>query len=117
MVPTVRVGRFLTRAEADVARGLLEAHGIEARVLADDAAGMRPDVAFGAGGIALAVHPDDATLAQELLDDTPVRLPRDPRDTGGSGASRRRRWVVVAIALVVVVAWLLGVDATTGALR
>lgn len=112
MVPTVRVGRFSNRAEADVARGLLEAHGIEARVLADDAAGLRPDVAFGAGGIALAVHPDDAELAQELLDDTPVHAPRDPAD-----GTPRRRWIPVAVALVVVAAWLLGVDATTGALR
>ncbi|MCH7861932.1 MAG: hypothetical protein IH998_09640 [Proteobacteria bacterium] len=110
MVPTVRVGRFLGRAEAEVARGFLEAQGIEARVLADDAAGLRPDVAFGYGGVTLAVHPDDVELAEELLAAADA-TPRAPRD---APRSLSRRLVPLALALMVAVAWLLGSDAITG---
>lgn len=109
MVPTVRVGRFLDRAEAEVARGFLEAQGIEARVLADDVAGLRPDVAYGYGGVALAVHPDDEELARELLADADAE-PRAPRARRGTV----HRIVPLALALFVAVAWLLGSDAITG---
>lgn len=110
MVPTVRVGRFLTRAEADVARGFLEAQGIEARVLADDVAGLRPDVAFGYGGVSLAVHPDDQELAEELLADTEA-VPREPR-VAPTGLARRL--LPLALAVLVAVTWLLGTDSITG---
>jgi hypothetical protein len=68
-VVTVRVGRFLTRAEADVARSMLEASGVPAVVLGDDAGGVHPAANYGYGGVALGVHPDDEDEARELLAD------------------------------------------------
>jgi hypothetical protein len=76
VVSAIRVGRFLSRAEADVARGLLVTHGIEAHVLGDDGAGVQPDISYGYGGVALAVHPDDEDEARELLADLDPPLTR-----------------------------------------
>lgn len=109
MVPTVRVGRFLTRAEADVARSYLEAQGLPASVLADDMAGIRPDGAYGYGGITLAVHPDDAELARQLLDDA---SPSDPADTPRRGPARAA--LTALVGLLVAAGLLVGVDALRG---
>lgn len=63
-----RIERFTTRTEAEMARGLLEAHGIAARVVADDAGGNRPDIAYGIGGTVVEVLDEDLHEALEVLD-------------------------------------------------
>ena len=52
---------------AHAARALLEAHGIPALVLGDDAGGMQPALTY-VRGIRLAVRHDDAVRALALLD-------------------------------------------------
>ena len=53
--------------EADMAKSLLEANGIKASVSADDAGGMRPDLAFTSGGVRLFVLDENADKSLELL--------------------------------------------------
>jgi len=77
-----RIQRFTDRTQADLARGLLVAHGIDAVVLVDDAGGMRPDISFGIGGVAVVVPDDQLAEALELLD-----TPDDPQGSHGSAGS------------------------------
>lgn len=70
-IVTLRV--FNTHIEADLARSVLEAAGIESVVAADDSGGMRPHMAYTAG-VRLLVRAEDAARARELLD-TPARRP------------------------------------------
>jgi hypothetical protein len=63
-----RIDRFTSRTDADLACGLLQAHGIAAYVSADDAGGMRPDIAFGIGGTAVVVADEDLDEALAILD-------------------------------------------------
>jgi VIT1/CCC1 family predicted Fe2+/Mn2+ transporter len=62
----ISVKTFPTRPEAELAKGILEAGGIRAVVTADDAGGMRPELAFSRG-VRLLVEVGDATRARELL--------------------------------------------------
>jgi putative signal transducing protein len=62
----VSVKTFPTRPDAELARGILEAGGIRAVVTADDAGGMRPELAFSRG-VRLLVEVGDAARARELL--------------------------------------------------
>jgi hypothetical protein len=94
-----RVGRFSSRGEADVARAMLSEHGIEARVVVDDVAGLHPELSMATGGLTLAVADEDAEEARELLADVPDRL------VGPSSGSPRR----VVAALLLLVALLLAV--------
>lgn len=63
----VCVKTFPDHLEADLAKQLLEANGITASVSADDAGGMRPDLAFTSGGVKLFVLDQNADKALELL--------------------------------------------------
>lgn len=95
----VVVARFASRVEAELARSLLAEHGIDARVIADDAGGLHPELSIVTGGVGLLVTAQDAELSRVLLhDDTGVH-----EDESRPLARRRRRaaWVV-AIAVVVV---------------
>jgi hypothetical protein len=56
---------FADRMEAEVARGALEAAGIEAVVFHDAAGGMYPELS----GVRLLVPSIDAERARELLDE------------------------------------------------
>ncbi len=98
-VASIRVGRFLSRAEAEVARGLLASNDIEAVVLGDDGGGVHPDISYGYGGVALGVHPDDVAAARELLDDL---APPIARDTLRSPGWRPRAVVGVALVMMLV---------------
>lgn len=98
LVTIERVGRFLTRAEADVARSMLEANGVQAVVLADDASGVHPAAHYGYGGVALGVHPDDVDEVRELLDDVDAPIELDELRTR---SWRTRAAVFVAVTLVV----------------
>jgi hypothetical protein len=64
----VRVGRFGSRAEAELARGMLDTHGIATRVtdLTDPVYGTRTVLS---GGPSLLVDEEDAAEAQRLLDE------------------------------------------------
>ena len=63
----VMVRRFDNEVEAEIARGELEASGIPAVVMKDDAGGMYPFLQ-GASGVRLMVTPDDAERAAEILE-------------------------------------------------
>ncbi len=61
----VVVGTFLNKIDAELARGALQASGIESLVSADDAGGMRPGLWMG--GVRLLVHSEDVERATEIL--------------------------------------------------
>ncbi len=63
----VVVRAFGTSAEADIARGALEAAGIESIIQADSVGGMRPHVAWASGGFKLLVREEDAMTAMAVL--------------------------------------------------
>lgn len=105
-VASVRVGRFLTRSEAEVARGLLESNGVPAVVIGDDGGGVQPDISYGYGGIAIGVHPDDVEEATALLGDIDGPIARsDLRTTGW-----RTRGVAIVAALMIATLALLAVS-------
>jgi putative signal transducing protein len=68
----VVVRTFQNKIEAEIAQGALEAAEIESIVSADDAGGMRPDLARG-GGVRLLVRVEDAEEAGKILDESKVR--------------------------------------------
>jgi hypothetical protein len=57
---------FSNRMEAEMAQGILEAEGIEAVVMADDAGGTYPMLQF-IRGVKLMVAAEDKFRAQEIL--------------------------------------------------
>jgi hypothetical protein len=63
----VMVRVFDNEVEAEIARGELEAAGIRAVVLKDDAGGMYPFLQ-GASGVRLMVAPDDTDRAEDILE-------------------------------------------------
>ena len=56
-----------TEPEADVAKSVLEAAGMEATIQADAAGGMRPDLASTGRGFRVLVRDQDAATARQLL--------------------------------------------------
>ena len=62
---------FGTRAEADIALGILESSGIEAMVQADTAGGMRQHLAWSGLGFRLLVCEEDVAMAREVLNPPP----------------------------------------------
>ena len=64
-----RIDRFTSRAQAQLACGLLNAHGIDAYVSGDDAGGAYPQLAYGIGGVVLVVPDEQVDAARELLDE------------------------------------------------
>lgn len=62
----VVVRSFPSRIEADVAQGALEADGIDALVVADDAGGQYSSL--WVSGVQLLVRNEDAARASEVLD-------------------------------------------------
>lgn len=68
MSDLIAVAVLGSRMEAAVACNLLESHGIQAAVFADDAGGMYPP--FGAG-VRLMVRQEDAARARAILDAPP----------------------------------------------
>jgi hypothetical protein len=65
-----RIERFTSKAEADLACGLLSDNGIPARVSGDDVGGVHPDIPFGIGGTAVVVPDDRLQHALALLDES-----------------------------------------------
>jgi hypothetical protein len=64
-----RIERFTSRADADLARSVLEANGIPAYVSGDDAGGLHPEIPYGIGGTAVVVPDERYDEAIVLLDD------------------------------------------------
>jgi hypothetical protein len=59
----VVIQSFGTRAEADIARGILESSGFEALIQADTAGGMRQHLAWSGLGFRVLVCEEDVTAA------------------------------------------------------
>jgi hypothetical protein len=57
----------MTESEADLARAILAANGIEAFLLRDDAGGMLPAMSL-MSEIRVVVAPEDAEAAREILE-------------------------------------------------
>ncbi|MFZ3257326.1 MAG: hypothetical protein WA855_03160 [Candidatus Acidiferrales bacterium] len=56
------------RPEAELARGMLEAGGIEAIIVADDCGGQRPLMGAIEGGVKVLVRRSDEVEAKKLLE-------------------------------------------------
>ncbi len=63
MPALVSIGSFRSAADAQIAKGVLDAVGIDSMIRADDAGGMYS----GIGGVELLVRADDAGRAAEAL--------------------------------------------------
>ena len=64
----VVVHSFGSGPEAEMAKGTLEAAGIDAMIQADSAGGMRPHLAWASGGSKLLVREEDAAAAHDVLE-------------------------------------------------
>lgn len=105
------IGSFTSRAHAEMAAGMLDAHGVRSDVMGDDAGGALPHVAVGSHGYRLHVDDADAEEAEALLDS----LADDPEAAGdaaegtASMGSMNRVAVFRAVAAVTLGAVLIGV--------
>ena len=63
----VAVRTFMNHIDADLAKGALEAAGIDSAISADDAGGTRPHLWVGAG-VRLLVRQADVERAVEILE-------------------------------------------------
>lgn len=59
---------FTFRHEAEIARGMLEADGIEAVIASDDCGGQKPLMGAASGGARLLVRRSDAEKVRKLLE-------------------------------------------------
>ncbi|MEO8223526.1 MAG: DUF2007 domain-containing protein [Gammaproteobacteria bacterium] len=66
----IPIKAYSTRMDADLAKAVLEANGIDAIVSADDAGGMEPWLALSQH-IQILVREEDATVARDLLAESP----------------------------------------------
>jgi hypothetical protein len=73
----IRIQRFTSRAEAELARTVLESNGIPAFVSSDDAGGLHPELPQAFGSTAVVVHEEDHELALSLLDEEFGTRPQD----------------------------------------
>jgi Putative prokaryotic signal transducing protein len=70
---------FINNVDAELARGALEAAGIDSMIRADDCGGTRPHLWMG--GVELLVRPDDAARAEEILGIEPAPVDADDSAT------------------------------------
>lgn len=66
-----RIDRFTSRADAQVACGMLVAHGIDAYLSGDDAGGVFPQFPYSLGGTVVIVPDEQEDEALALLDVQP----------------------------------------------
>lgn len=106
------VGSFTSRGHADMAAGMLDAHGLQAEVMGDDAGGALPHVAVGSHGYRLRVADDDAEEAEALLagldDDQSPGPDEGPSAVGSVNRVPVFRAVAAVTLAVVVVGVLIG---------
>ena len=62
----VVVRAYGNRPEADLAKGVLEASGIQAMIQADTAGGMREHLAWSGAGFRILVREEDAAAARDV---------------------------------------------------
>lgn len=67
---------FINNVDAELAKGALEAAGIDSMIRADDCGGTRPHLWMG--GVELLVRAEDASRAEEILSTPPE--PAEPPD-------------------------------------
>ena len=67
MSDLVCVGNYPNRPEAELAKAILEEHGIRAMIHADDAGGMHLELQFTGGGVRLFVTEENAEAARAAL--------------------------------------------------
>jgi hypothetical protein len=111
-VEVARIQRFSSRVDAEVAASMLNAMGIDARVVNDDTGGMHPNLAFGHGGSEIVVPDDQLEEATALLDDRNpdghALVATAPPDEGTPvltvGQLWRRAGAVLLVVLLVLVA-------------
>ena len=65
------VGTYLTAVDADLARTVLEAEGIECMIRSDDCGGQYPRL----HRVDLLVRSEDATRAVRVLEESPAKPP------------------------------------------
>lgn len=75
MSELVLLRTYLTSIDAELAKGALEAAGIDSIVRADDCGGTRPHLWLG--GVELLVRSEDAERADEVLSTEPVPQPNE----------------------------------------
>jgi hypothetical protein len=63
----VLVESYANRPEAELAKGALEAAGIEAMIQSDSVGGMRDHLAWSGAGFKILVREGDAAAAREVL--------------------------------------------------
>jgi hypothetical protein len=66
---------FIDNVDAELARGALEAAGIESMIRADDCGGTRPHLWMG--GVELLVRQEDMPRAEEVLGTEPTVMETD----------------------------------------
>ncbi len=67
MAKKVVIRNFKNRLEAELAKGYLEAEGLDVSISTDDAGGMYPQLALMTGGVRLLVDDTDMLKAEALL--------------------------------------------------
>lgn len=98
------IARFDSRDQADIVRNLLISRDIDARVSADDAAGLYPNLAAAGGGIPVLVPPEDADRARRVLAEAQEAGAREVGDMPWS--SRPVRSVVLGLVAFLVLGFL-----------
>jgi len=68
MTKVIPIKTYPSRADAILAKGLLEANGIKAMTSADDLGGWAPHLLSGTGGARLLVREEDKEQALRLLE-------------------------------------------------
>lgn len=76
------VKRFGSRPEAEVAKSVLDAAGIDAMIQADTAGGMREHLAWSGLGLKVLVREEDAEEARAVLDAAGDTAIDDPDEHG-----------------------------------
>jgi hypothetical protein len=75
----VVIRTFLNAIDAELARGALEAAGIDSMIRADDCGGLRPHLWMG--GVEVLVRAEDATSAAEVLGTEPEATDPPPENS------------------------------------
>jgi hypothetical protein len=85
----VVVNSYGSRAEAELAKGALEASGIPAMTQADTVGGMREHIAWSGAGFQILVREEDASAAREVLG---PRVEENSDEADGDSRSPWRRF-------------------------
>ena len=104
---TVSIGEFASRDEAEVAEGLLRAHGLDAHARLEDAGGAVPPLAAQVqGGTSVHVPVEQADEARELLADVLRTGHSDAFDEEPWQPFRIRwaRWILIGAVVLGVIA-------------